>query len=366
MPDNCEYIGMPRDEIDTPVLLVDLDALEHNIAKLADHFRAAGKNLRPHTKSHKTPAIARLQLDFGARGITCAKVGEAAAMADAGIQDVLIANEVIGRRKIERLMALATRCDIMVAVDHPQNLADLDDAAQANQGRPRVLVEVNIGHNRCGVAPTAVVDLARAASQAKHLRFRGLMGYEGHVIDLEDQEAREGGAHECIQRLVDARADVENAGLDCEICSASGTGDYYISTAFSGITEVQAGSYALMDAAYGKLNLGFKNALSVLTTVTSRPAPAQVITDAGLKSLTPEHGFPPVKDRPDLECHALSEEHGRLKTVAGPCTDLRPGDLLEFIPGHGCTTVNLHDHLYAIRDDRLAAIWAIAGRGKVR
>ena len=121
-----------------------------------------------------------------------------------------------------------------------------------------------------------------------------------------------------------------------------------------------------MDAAYAKLGLGFKNALSVLTTVTSRPAPEQVITDAGLKSLTPEHGFPLVKDRPDLTCHALSEEHGRLKSISGPCTDLRPGDLLEFIPGHGCTTVNLHDALYALRAGRLEAIWQVAGRGKVR
>ena len=366
MSDAHEYIGMPRDEIDTPVLLVDLPALEANIHKLADHFRATGKNLRPHTKSHKTPAIAQLQLAAGAQGITCAKVGEAEAMADAGIQDILIANEVIGRRKIERLMDLASRCDIMVAVDHPQNLQDLDAAAAARGVRPRVLVEVNIGHNRCGVQPAAVVELARAAQAAENLRFCGLMGYEGHVIDLENKDERDGGCHECIQRLVDARADIEAAGLPCQICSASGTGDYYISTSFDGITEVQAGSYALMDAAYGRLNLGFDNALTVLTTVTSRPSPEQVITDAGLKSLTPEHGFPPVKNRPDLECHALSEEHGRLKTVAGPCTDLQPGDLLEFIPGHGCTTINLHARLYAVRDGRLAAIWEVAGRGKVR
>lgn len=366
MYDATERSGMTRDAIDTPVLLVDLDALEYNIARLAEHFRTAGKNLRPHTKSHKTPAIAHLQLAAGAQGITCAKVGEAEVMADAGIQDILIANEVVGRRKIERLMALAARCDIMVAVDDPQNLADLHEAAQAYKVCPRVLVEVNIGHNRCGVAPTAAIDLAHAAAQAPHLRFCGLMGYEGHVIDLEDQEARDAGARTCLQRLVDARDAVERAGLDCPICSASGTGDYYVSTSFDGITEVQAGSYALMDAAYAKLGLGFKNALSVLTTVTSRPAPEQVITDAGLKSLTPEHGFPLVKDRPDLVCHALSEEHGRLQTASGPCTDLRPGDLLEFIPGHGCTTVNLHDALYALRSGRLEAIWNIAGRGKVR
>jgi D-serine deaminase-like pyridoxal phosphate-dependent protein len=367
MSDKYEYIGMPRDEIDTPVLLVDLDALEHNIEKLAAHFTAAGKNLRPHTKSHKTPTIASKQLEAGAIGITCAKVGEAEAMADAGIIDILIANEVIGAKKIQRLMDLAARCDIMAAVDNPQNLADLDAAAAQANVRPRVLLEINIGHNRCGITPgDAAVALGRQAAACTHLRFAGIMGYEGHVVDLEDKQERESGAHQCIQRLVDTRADLEQAGLDVEIVSASGTGDYYISTTYAGVTEVQAGSYALMDAAYGKLDLGFHHALSVLTTVTSRPSPEQVITDAGLKSLTPEHGVPEIKNRDDLFCEALSEEHGRLRTTSGHGTDLAVGDILEFVPGHGCTTINLHDHLYVIRNNRLVEIWEIAGRGKVR
>ena len=367
MHDTYEYLGMPRREIDTPVLLVDVDALDYNIAKLADHFRAAGKNLRPHSKSHKTPAIAARQLEAGAIGITCAKVGEAEAMADAGIHDILIANEVIGPKKIQRLMDLASRCDIMAAVDNPQSLADLDAAAAHNNVRPRLLLEINIGHNRCGTPPgEQALSLARQAAACANLRFAGIMGYEGHVVDLEDREEREGGAHQCLQRLVDTRADLEGAGLDVEIVSASGTGDYYISTTYDGVTEVQAGSHALMDAAYGKLDLGFKNALTVLATVSSRPSPEQVITDAGLKSITPEHGVPEIKDRPDLFCEALSEEHGRLRTHSGPCDDLAVGDTLEFIPGHGCTTINLHDRLYAIRDDHLTEIWEIAGRGKVR
>ncbi len=363
-----DYLGMHRDEIDTPVLLVDLDALDLNIEKMAAHFRATGKYLRPHSKSHKTPAIAQRQLDAGAIGITCAKLGEAEVMADAGIRDILIANEVVGRKKIERLMALAGRCDIMVAVDHPANLSALDEAAGRAGVTPRVLVEVNIGHNRCGATPgTNAIELARAAAQASHLHFAGIMGYEGHVVDLEDDSEREEKARECLQRLVDARADIEGAGLDVGICSSSATGDYYVSTTFDGITEVQAGSYALMDAAYGRLGLGFKNALTVLTTIGSRPTPHQVITDAGLKSLTPEHGFPLVKDRSDLECHALSEEHGRLRTLDGEaCTDLNVGDLLEFIPGHGCTTVNLHDNLYVLRDGQLVDVWPVSARGKVR
>ena len=363
-----DYIGMRRDEIDTPVLLVDLDALDYNIEKMAAHFCKAGKHLRPHSKSHKTPAIAHLQLNSGALGITCAKLGEAEVMADAGIRDILIANEVVGPRKIERLMHLATRCDIMVAVDHPANLDALNAAAAADDVSPRVLVEVNIGHNRCGAAPgKAAVNLAQRAQAASHLRFAGIMGYAGHVVDLEDSVERENKASECLQRLVNTRADIEATGLDVSICSSSATGDYYISTRFDGITEVQAGSYALMDVAYGRLGLGFKNALTVLTTVGSRPTSQQVITDAGLKSLTPEHGFPLVKNRSDLECHALSEEHGRLRTPDGAdCVDIQVGDLLEFIPGHGCTTINLHDHLYAMRCGQLVDVWPIAARGKVR
>jgi len=362
-----DHIGMPREEIDTPVLLVDLDDLEYNIEKMAEHFRTTDKVLRPHSKSHKTPAIAHKQLAAGAIGITCAKLGEAETMADAGINDILIANEVVGPKKIARLMRLAQRCDIMVAVDSSANLDDLDAAAQAQSVQPRVLVEVNIGHNRCGAQPGEnTVALARRATAAQNLHFAGIMGYEGHVVDLEDETEREEGARQCLQRLVDARADIEAVGIDVGICSSSATGDYYISTSFAGITEVQAGSYALMDAAYARLGLGFKNALSVLTTIANRPNEEQVITDAGLKTLTPEHGFPLVKGRPDLECHALSEEHGRLRALAGPCTDLGVGDLLEFIPGHGCTTVNLHDYLYVIRDGHLVEVWPVAARGKVR
>lgn len=362
-----DYIGMPREEIDTPALLVDLDALERNLEKLARHFQQAGKHLRPHIKSHKTPAIALKQLAAGAIGITCAKLGEAEVMADAGIRDILIANEIVGPRKIQRLVELAARCDLMVAVDNPANLAAIDEAAQRRGVRPRVLVEVNIGHNRCGLTPgPQVVELARQAAAASGVRFAGLMGYEGHIIDLEDKVARDQGARESLQRLVDARADVERAGLEVEICSSSGTGDYYIAAAYDGITEVQAGSYALMDAAYARLGLGFEHALTVLTLVISRPSPTQVITDAGLKSIAPEHGLPLVKGHPDLECHALSEEHGRLRTLSGAGIDLQVGDLLELIPGHGCTTVNLHDQLYALRGNRVEDIWEIAARGKVR
>ena len=377
MTSQDSVIGLPRDQIDTPALLVDLDALEFNIDKMAQHFQDTGKQLRPHSKSHKTPAIAHRQLAAGAIGITCAKVGEAEVMADAGIDDILIANEVIGSAKIRRLMQLAARCDIMVAVDAAHNLAALADAAGEAGVRPRVLIEVDIGHERCGTSPgSSAVELARMAASARHLRFSGLMGYQGHVVDLEDAHQRESGTRECLQRLVQTRQKVEAAGIDVAIVSTSATGDYYVSTSFEGVTEVQAGSYALMDAAYARLDLGFRNALSVLTMVTNRPTPTRIITDAGLKSVTPEHGMPEIRpnvtpasgaslDAGNLEVHSLSEEHGRIRTRQGT-SDLQVGDLLEFIPGHGCTTVNLHDELFAMRGDQVEAVWSIAARGKVR
>ncbi|MEE2657696.1 MAG: DSD1 family PLP-dependent enzyme [Candidatus Latescibacterota bacterium] len=377
-PDTTE-IGLPITELDTPSLLVDLHDLQFNIDKLAHHFAMASKHLRPHSKSHKTPAIAKMQMKAGAIGITCAKVGEAEVMANAGIEDLLIANEVVGRRKVERLMALAKRSDVMVAVDNPVNLAQLNETAGAAGVQPRVLVEVNIGHNRCGVLSTseAVLDLCRFADTAEHLRFAGLMGYQGHIVDLEDASERESGAHECLQRLASARKMAEGAGLEVGIVSTSATGDYYVSTTYDAVTEVQAGSYALMDAAYAKLNLGFKNALTVLTTVSSRPDPNQVITDSGLKTVTPEHGWPLVKvpegaksaNDPKglrfLVCHALSEEHGRLHTEGGETT-LELGDTIELIPGHGCTTMNLHDEIYAVNDGHVVDIWPISARGKVQ
>ena len=379
---NSEYIGLPVEELDTPSLLASLDDLQYNIDKLAAHFRETGKNLRPHIKSHKTPAIALKQLEAGAIGVTCAKLGEAEVMADAGIQDILIANEVVGHRKIPRLMALARRCDIMVAVDDERNIADIAKAAGEAGVKPRILVECNIGHNRSGATSAArAVELCKLVENAVHLRWSGIMGYEGHIVDLEDAAEREKGARESLDKLVEARSALEAAGMPPEIVSSSATGDYYITTTYEGITEVQAGSYALMDVAYGKLGLGFRNALTCLVTVTSRPSPEHVITDAGLKTLAPEHGLPEVVlpegwDGPDaavadpkglrfLEFWKLSEEHGRLLQKGGDCT-LELSDTLQFIPGHVCTTMNLHDEIYAHRDGRVVEVWPISARGKVR
>ena len=357
-------IGLSRDAIDTPALLIDLDALERNLRRMADFLATAPANLRPHTKTHKTPIIARKQIEHGAKGITCAKVGEAEVMVANGIDDVLIANQVVGAAKIARLMGLARHANLTVAVDDSQNVAQLSATAQAMGATVGVLVEVNVGMNRCGVEPgDPALQLTRQVLEAKGLRYRGLMGYEGHTVAIPDRERREAECRKAMKLLLDTRSYVEAAGIPVEVVSAGGTGTYDITGRIPGITEIEAGSYATMDASYARLNLGFEIALTLLATVISRPARDRAILDAGYKSMTTEFGIPQPKNLPGASISKMSEEHCRADVEDA---DLRPGDKVEIIPSHGCTTINLHDRFYGIRDGRVEAVWEISGRGKVR
>jgi len=364
--DNYQTIvGLGRDAIDTPALLIDLDALERNIKRMADFFATVPAALRPHTKTHKTPIIARKQIEAGARGITCAKVGEAEVMVANGVDDVLIANEVVGATKIARLMSLARHAKLTVAVDDPRNVAELSAAAQAMGATVGVLVEVNVGMNRCGVEPgEPALQLSRQVLESKGLRYRGLMGYEGHVVAMPDRQQREAACLKAMKLLLDTRAFVEAAGIPVEVVSGGGTGTYDITGRLPGVTEIQAGSYVTMDSAYGRLNLGFEQALTILVTVISRPSRDRAILDAGMKAMAVDHGTILPKGLPGATvAPRLSEEHARLDLVD---VDLRPGDKIELIPGHGCTTINLHDQFYGIREGRVETVWQIAGRGRFR
>jgi D-serine deaminase-like pyridoxal phosphate-dependent protein len=356
---------MPKHEIDTPALLLDLDKLEVNLDRMAAFFAERPASLRPHTKTHKCPVIAHQQIARGAIGVTCAKLDEATAMAQAGIKDILIANEIVGRRKIDRLMGLAGWTDIMVAVDDARNVADLSAAATSWGVALRVLVEVNVGMGRCGVEPgEPAIALAQEVATSPGLVLEGLMGYEGHAVMKPTFEERKQLAEDAMGLLVGAKDQVEAAGLEVKIVSGGGTGTHDISGAFPGVTEIQAGSYATMDVRYRNTGVGFECALTCLATVISVPRPGVAVTDAGMKSLTPEFGMPEVVGREGVAVAKLSEEHGLLEVSED--VDLRPGEKLEFIPGHGCTTINLHEDYYALRDGAVAAIWPIAGRGGVR
>ncbi len=357
-------VGLRVEDLDTPALLVDLEALERNIRRMADFFASVPANLRPHVKTHKTPAIAHKQIAAGAQGITCAKLGEAEVMAAAGIDDILIANQVVGPAKIARLMGLARQISVTVAVDNPQNVADLSAAATAAGATVGVLVEVNVGMNRCGVAPgEAAVALAQQVARSPGLRFRGVMGYEGHCVAIPDRREREEKARAAMALLIATKEMIEAAGLPVEVVSGGGTGTFDITGRYPGVTEVQAGSYVTMDTSYRRLDLGFECALTVLTTVISRPQPGLAIVDAGMKAITPEFGMPEPKGLPGARVVRLSEEHGKIELADG---GLSVGDKLELIPSHGCTTFNLHDRLYAVRAGRVEAVWPIAGRGQFR
>ena len=358
-------IGCARDEIDTPALLIDLPAMERNIARMAAYFADKPAKLRPHAKTHKCPIIAQKQLAAGnAVGITCAKLGEAEVLVEGGINNVLIANQIVGRQKIARLAALARHAEITVAVDHPQNVADLAAAARAAGSTIGVLVEVNIGMNRCGVEPgEPALALARVVAESKGLRFLGLQGYEGHLVMIPNPEERREKALAAMASLVATRRLIERSGLPVQIVSGVGTGTYSFSGNVPGIDEVQAGSYVFMDTKYRSVGIDFECALTVLATIISRPTPNLAITDAGAKALTYEFGLPAVKDIPGATLTSLSEEHGKVVFDA-PNLDLKVGDKIELIVSHGCTTINLYDRYFAVRDGRLEAVWPIAARGK--
>ena len=367
MNTNEPFIGMHKTELDTPALLIDLDKMETNIATMANYFSTVNTDLRPHVKTHKTPIIAHKQIAAGAIGVTCAKLGEAEAVIHAGIRDVLIANQVVGAQKIARLINLAKHSEIMVAVDSAENVQAISEAAGAKGATVRMLVEVNIGMDRCGVEPgKPTLALAEQIHRSPNVIFEGLMGYEGHTVAKPNRSERDATAREAMQRLVDAKHYLEKYGVQVSIMSGGGTGTFNITGSIPEMTEVQAGSYVLMDSTYRNVQgVGdhFDCALSVLATVVSRPSANRVIADTGLKVLAKEFGIPQPIGINGVEMTGLSEEHGKMQ-VSDENVSLKPGDKLEILPTHCCTTVNLHDKYYGIRNGIVESVWNIAARGK--
>jgi D-serine deaminase-like pyridoxal phosphate-dependent protein len=351
-------------EIDTPALLLDKPKLERNIGRMAEFVAGGPAKLRPHAKTHKCVEIAQLQLDAGAVGITCAKVGEAEALADGGIPDILIANEIVGPLKIARLVELARRCTVTVAVDDPENVRHLSEAAVAAGVTLGCYVEVNVGMDRCGVEPgEPAVQLARLVDEAPGLTFDGLQAYEGHLQNVVPLAEREARAKLDMRKALFASQRIEADGLKVSQISGCGTGTHTITGRLPWMTELQCGSYATMDAQYAAVGgATYENALTVLVTVISRPAPDKAIIDAGLKAITPEFGAPTVLLR-GATWLDFSEEHGEV-TLAGPAQELRVGDKIELVPRHGCTTVNLYDRYQVIEDGALAGTWKVAARGR--
>jgi D-serine deaminase-like pyridoxal phosphate-dependent protein len=348
--------------IDTPALLLDIDKLDANLKKVSDHFRGVDADLRPHIKTHKCPVLAHKQIAAGAIGVTCAKVGETEVMARAGITDILIANQVISPAKIMRLLDLLNISDVKVAVESLENITNLNAAAESRKTVLKVLIEVDVGMHRCGVATSdEAIELARKIAKMKHVELAGIMGYEGHIIFTYDRDERVKLGTECMEYLVGVKQELETAGFPIPIVSGGGTGTYDIASKVPGVTEVQAGSYLTMDATYGYLNMGFEQAVTLLTTVIAVHGD-HVIVDCGMKSITSEFGMPQPLGLEGVSLASLSEEHGHLN-VEGK-TKLKVGDLVELVPTHGCTTINLHDRFHPVRGDMVEGIWEISARGK--
>jgi D-serine deaminase-like pyridoxal phosphate-dependent protein len=355
-------IGQSKWDLDTPALLIDLDKLDRNISAMAARCKENGVDWRPHTKGHKNPAIAHLCIEAGAIGVTCAKLSEAEVMAAAGIKDILVANEIVGEQKARRLAGVQRRSSVMCAVDDPFHIKQIGKAAEDAGVSVRVLVDVNVGMNRCGVPPGGpAADLAELAESTAGITFAGIMGYEGHAMKLADKE-KKAEVERGSSMLRETIEDIQSRGLKVEIVSGGGTGTLSFTPQQEGVTEIQAGGGVLMDTVYRDvLNVpNLECALGLIVTVISHATPERAIIDAGRKTMHPAVEF---VDRDDLEMGGLSAEHGNLKV--GPKAKLKVGQKLELTSGYGDDTIFLHNQVYGIRKDRVEVVWDILGRGKL-
>jgi D-serine deaminase-like pyridoxal phosphate-dependent protein len=360
-------IGSIKADLDTPALCLDLDVMEANIRTVAEACRRRGVHWRPHAKGHKVAQIARTEIAAGAIGVTCAKLGEAEVMAAGGVHDILIANLIVGPTKVRRLVELRRMADPVVCIDHLDQALPLSRAFAEAGLSLRVIVEVDIGLARVGVQPgEPAVQLARELAQLPGLQLAGIMGYEGHLLALPDRDEKAHKIHAALDVLVDTKQQLLAAGLSCEIVSCAGTGSYLMAIEHPGITEIQAGGAIFMDLFYRHQcqvpELGY--ALTILTTVVSRPTPERAIIDAGRKTMNIEIDTPQVLDRTGIVVERLSAEHGQLR-LDPAAQSLKIGDRLELVPGYADLTTMLHDHFFAFRQGRLVQIIPIEGRGRL-
>jgi D-serine deaminase-like pyridoxal phosphate-dependent protein len=355
---------MTIDDIDTPALLLDLDVVERNLDRLAADLAPTGVAARPHAKTHKTAAIARMQLARGAIGICCAKLGEAEVLAAHGIDDILITSELVGGAKVERTIALAKRIRLTIVVDSADVAAPLARAAGAAGIALRALVDVNVGQNRAGVAPgAAALALGSLVASTPGLELWGLQGYEGHLQHVTDSAVRESADAGALDLLAQTAAAFAAAGLATRIVTTGGTGTARFAARHAAITDIQPGSYAVMDAQYGAVDgLSYEYALAVASTVICVRDNVAIL-DAGFKSLSDDAG-PPRLMHGDAVFSFAGDEFGKV-TSAGR-SSYRVGDRVRLVPGHCDTTINLHDEYVVHRGAHAIDRWPIIARGKSR
>jgi len=359
-------VGLPVSYLDTPALLVDLDAFEANIKTMAADIKARGADWRPHSKANKCTAIVRKQIEAGAIGVTCAKLAEAEVMAGAGIRDILIANQIVGPIKARRLAALAGQADPIVAVDNIDNVRELNAAARAHGTKPRVVIEINTGMNRCGVDPgEKVLALAKAVVESEGLRFAGLMAWEGQAMAIADENERRREVERACALLVGAAEDLRAAGYPVDIVSAGGTATYLTSAGVKGITEIEAGGGIWGDLFYRALGANVQPALKLLTQVISRPTLTRLVVDAGRKTVDPSLYSPTLDGIDVTKPGSFSAEHGIFELVT-PSEKPKVGDRLTFSIGYSDQCNHLHENFYGIRNGVIECIWPIAARGKIQ
>ncbi|WP_425072809.1 3-hydroxy-D-aspartate aldolase BhcC [Sagittula sp. S175] len=365
--------GMDEAQVQTPCLVLDLDALERNVKKMGDYAAAHGMRHRVHGKMHKSVDVAKLQVEMGgACGVCCQKVSEAEVFARGGIKDVLVSNQVRDPLKIDRmaripLLGARTLC----CVDDLENVADLSAAAQRHGTEIECLVEIDCGAGRCGVTTTpAVVEIAKAVDAAPGLKFAGIQAYQGAMQHMDVYADRKAKIDIAVAQVKDAVDALKAEGLECDIVGGGGTGSYYFESTSGVYNELQCGSYAFMDADYGRIldengqriDRGeWENALFILTSVMSHAKADKAIVDAGLKAQSVDSGLPVVFGRDDVEYVKCSDEHG---VVMDPTGALKVNDKLKLVPGHCDPTCNVHDWYVGMRGGKVECVWPVSARGK--
>ncbi|MFK7945175.1 MAG: 3-hydroxy-D-aspartate aldolase BhcC [Paracoccaceae bacterium] len=366
-------VGMDEADIQTPCLVLDLDALERNIKKMGDYAKAHGMRHRVHGKMHKSVDVALLQERIGgAVGVCCQKVSEAEVFARGGIKDVLVSNQVRDPRKIDRLAQLPKLgARTIVCVDDIENVAELSAAAQKHGTTIECFIEIDCGAGRCGVTTTQdVVAIAQRIDAAEGLKFTGIQAYQGAMQHMDSYEDREAKLNVAIAQVSDAVNGLKSAGLEPELVSGGGTGSYYFESNSGVYNELQCGSYAFMDADYGRIldkegkriDQGeWENALFILTSVMSHAKADKAICDAGLKAQSVDSGLPFIFGRDDVEYVKCSDEHG---VIADPDGVLKVNDKLKLVPGHCDPTCNVHDWYIGVRGGKVESVWPVSARGK--
>jgi len=361
--------GMDLADVSTPALIVDLDAFEKNVQVMRSFMEQAGVRHRAHAKTHKSADIALYQIEQGgACGVCCQKVSEAEALVSGGVRDVLVSNQVVDPKKIDRLAQLAKRARVLVCVDDLGNVDDLSAAAVRHAVTLECLVEIDCGAGRCGVQwGQPVVEIASKINSCDGLRFSGIQAYQGAAQHVHDFETRKGQIEAAVKQVADTIEMLDSEGLECDIVGGAGTGSYYFEGASGVYNEMQCGSYVFMDADYQRVlddhgqNISeFKNSLFIWTSVMSKTKADKAICDAGLKAQSVDSGLPVIFGRDDVEYVKCSDEHG---VIADPGNVLRLNDKLKLIPGHCDPTCNVYDWYVGIRNDKVECLWPVTARG---